>query len=176
MGSRSGCGVMAAIVLVIVVFTVWPMYTAWQAVIRFEQTAKEAGYEVISDRGIALVNDDPVQKPSFFRAVDSVQIMRGANADIAVSARDADLDGTFTGNVAFLGQNLTVLPGAIIEGDLEIAAAKNVTIRGEVRGEIRGEYRRIFHPKPTPEPTPESTPESTPEPTPESTPEPGKKP
>ena len=107
---------------------------------------------MISDGGIALVNDDPVQNPTYFRAVDSVQILRGADADIAVSSRDADLDGTFAGNVAFLGQSLTLLPGAVIEGDLEIAAAKNVTIRGEVRGEIRGEYRRIFHPRPTPEP------------------------
>ena len=153
--SRSGCGVMIFIIGIIVLLQVWPMLSAWSAVRRFENTAIDAGYTLIQENGLALINDQPVSEPTFFRAVDSVQVLGGANADIAISSGDAVIDGTFTGNVAFLGKELTVLPGAVIMGDLEIAAAKYVTIRGEVAGEIRGEYRRLFRPQPS---TPASTP------------------
>ena len=148
--SRSGCGVMICIVGIIVLLQVWPMFSAWSAVRRFENKALEAGYTLVQENGLALINDQPVSEPTFFRAVDSVQVLDGANADIAISSGDAVIDGTFTGNVAFLGKELTVLPGAVIMGDLEIAAAKYVTIRGEVVGEIRGEYRRLFRPQPSP--------------------------
>ena len=139
---------MAAIVGVIVVFTVWPMFSAWSAVRTFERTALDAGYVLVQGTGVSLVMDDTPTTPTYFRAVDSAQILSGADADIAVSSADAVLDGTFRGNVAFLGKELTVLPGAVIMGDLEIAAAKYVTIRGEVAGEIRGDYRRLFRPQP----------------------------
>jgi hypothetical protein len=148
--SRSGCGVMIVIVGIIVLLQVWPMISAWSAVRRFENTAIEGGYTLVQGNGLSLVNDGPISEPTFFRAVDSVELHGGANADIAISSSDAVIDGTFTGNVAFLGKELTVLPGAVIMGDLEIAAAKYVTIRGEVVGEIRGEYRRLFRPQPSP--------------------------
>jgi len=148
--NRSGCLVMAAIVGVVVLFTVWPMLSAWSAVSTFERTALDAGYTLVQGTGVALVTDSTPTTPTYFRAVDSAQVLGGADADIAVSSADAVLDGIFRGNVAFLGKELTILPGAVIMGDLEIAAAKYVTVRGEVVGEIRGEYRRLFRPQPTP--------------------------
>jgi len=148
--SRSGCGIMIAIVGIIVLLTVWPMFSAWSAVRHFERTALDAGYVLVQGNGLSMVNDEPVNEPTYFRAVDSVQVLEGAHADIAISTADAVIDGTFTGNVAFLGKELTVLPGAVIMGDLEIAVAKHVVIRGEVVGEIRGEYSRLFRPQPQP--------------------------
>ena len=116
-GSRSGCGIMAAIVGVIVILTVWPMFDAWSAVRRFEKTASDAGYTIVSEGGVALVSDTPAETPTYYRAIDSVQILNGANTDIAISSGEATLDGTFTGNVAFLGRDLTLLPGGVILGD-----------------------------------------------------------
>lgn len=147
--SRSGCIVMTAIVGIVVLLTVWPMFSAWSVVRHFENTAMNAGYVLTESNGLALVSDEPASRPTYYRAVDSVQLLGGADADIAISTADAVLDGTFTGNVAFLGKELTILPGAVVMGDLEIAVAKYVTIRGEVVGEIYGEYKRVFRPQPT---------------------------
>ena len=59
----------------------------------------------------------------------------------------ATLDGRFAGSVSFLGKELTLLPGARIEGDLRIAAAKSVILRGEVLGHITGNVSRVFQPQ-----------------------------
>ena len=56
----------------------------------------------------------------------------GADAELAIASTMATLDAPQT--VAFLGKELVLPPDAVVKGDLQIAAAKSVTIRGTVEG------------------------------------------
>ena len=70
--------------------------------------------------------------------------LRGATADIAILGGDATLHGRYEGTVHFLGKTLDVAPEAVITGQLSIAAARHVTIRGRVEGGIEGHWDRLF--------------------------------
>jgi len=70
--------------------------------------------------------------------------LSGAAADIAILGGDATLHGVYTGNVHFLGRNLDLADDGVIEGNLEIAGARHVTLRGVVRGELTGVWDRLF--------------------------------
>ena len=143
-----------AIIGTIVIVTLLPMIQAWQAVNAFEQTATDAGFTL--RQAVSLIVDEPVNEPTYLRGFESVAVNDGATAELAIASTHATLSGTFTQTVAFMGKDLVILPGAVIEGDLQIAAAKSVTIRGTVHGEILGNFGRIFRPEPTQELPPAS--------------------
>ena len=145
-GTKANWIVIVGIIGIVVVATLWPMAQAWKAVHDFEKTALSAGFTM--EEGITLIIDEPITTPTYLRGIESVYVNRGADAELAIASSMATLDGTFTSTVAFLGKELVILPTAVIEGDLQIAAAKSVTIRGRIDGEILGNVRRIFRPQP----------------------------
>ncbi|MBM44498.1 MAG: hypothetical protein CMJ36_05755 [Phycisphaerae bacterium] len=144
-GSRTNWWIMVGIVAVVMVFTVLPMIKAWQSVNAFEREARDAGY--IMREGVSLVIEEPITTPTYLRGYETIEVHRGAETDIALATATATLDGRFAGSVSFLGKELTLLPGARIEGDLRIAAAKSVILRGEVLGHITGNVSRVFQPQ-----------------------------
>ena len=139
-----------AIIGTIVIVTLLPMIQAWRAVNTFEHTALENGFTL--RQGVSLIVDEPVSEPTYLRGYESVAVNNGATAEVAIASTHATLSGTFTQTVAFMGKELVILPDATIDGDLQIAAAKSVTIRGRVNGEILGNFGRIFRPEPNEEP------------------------
>jgi hypothetical protein len=145
-GNKANWIVIVGIIAIVVVATLWPMVQAWNAVHDFEQTALDAGFTM--QQGVSIIVEEPITTPTYLRGVESVSVHRGADAELAIASSMATLDGTYTSTVAFLGKELVILPTAVIEGDLQIAAAKSVTIRGTVNGEVLGNVRRIFRPKP----------------------------
>lgn len=145
-GTKANWIVIVGIIAIVVVATLWPMVQAWNAVSDFERTASEAGFTM--QEGVSIIVEQPITTPTYLRGVESVSVHNGADAELAIASTMATLDGTFTQTVAFLGKELVLLPDAVVKGDLQIAAAKSVTIRGTVEGEILGNVRRIFRPKP----------------------------
>ena len=91
-----------------------------------------------------FASEDPLDK--FVQWLQDAEANEPALSN-AVSLATATLDGRFAGSVSFLGKELTLLPGARIEGDLRIAAAKSVILRGEVLGHITGNVSRVFQPQ-----------------------------
>ena len=141
-----------AIIGTIVTVTLLPMIQAWRAVDAFEQTAMDAGFTL--RQGVSIIVDEQMTEPTYLRGYESVAVNKGSVAELAIASTHATLSGNFTQSVAFMGKELVILPDAVIEGDLQIAAAKSVTIRGRVDGEILGNVGRIFRPEadaPTPE-------------------------
>ena len=145
-GNKANWIVIIGIIAIVVVATLWPMVQAWNAVHDFEQTALDAGFTM--QQGVSIIVEEPITTPTYLRGVESVSVHRGAEAELAIASSMATLDGTYTSTVAFLGKELVILPTAVIDGFLLIAAAKSVTIRGTVNGEVLGNVRRIFRPKP----------------------------
>ena len=144
-GSRTNWWIMVGIVAVVMVFTVLPMIKAWQSVNAFEREARDAGY--VMREGVSLVIEEPITMPTYLRGYETIEIHQGAEADIALATATAVLAGRYSGSVSFLGKELTIMPGAVIEGDLRLAAAKSVILRGEVQGEITGNVGRVFQPQ-----------------------------
>ena len=153
--TRTNRWIFIAIIGTIVIVTLLPMIQAWRAVDVFEQTALDAGFTL--REGVSLIVDEPVTEPTYLRGYESVAVHKGATVEVAIASTHATLSGTFAQSVAFMGKELVILPDAIIEGDLQIAAAKSVTIRGRVNGEILGNFGRIFRPEPGEE-SPPATP------------------
>ena len=147
---RTNVWIMIGIIGIVVLFTVLPMIKAWQSVGAFEREAREAGFTM--REGVSLVVEEKITNPTYLRGYETVEIHQGADVDIAIATASARLDGRYAGSVSFLGKELTILPGAVIEGDLSIAAAKSVILRGKVEGEIIGNVGRVFQPQ-TEDPT-----------------------
>ena len=144
-GSRTNWWIMIGIIGIVMLFTVLPMIKAWQSVSAFEREALDAGYTM--REGVSLVIEEPITNPTYLRGYETIEIHQGAEADIALATATAVLAGRYSGSVSFLGKELTIMPGAVIEGDLRLAAAKSVILRGEVQGEITGNVGRVFQPQ-----------------------------
>lgn len=70
--------------------------------------------------------------------------LHGSTVDIAILGGAAELHGEYLGTVHFLGRSLDLAPDGVIDGTLEIAGARHVSIRGDLKGELVGVWDRLF--------------------------------
>jgi hypothetical protein len=107
----------------------------------FQQRFRDQGYTELDGRTITL--ETPPQTPQLIYA-EHVTLAHGSHASLAIFGGDAVLEGRFEGDVAFLGSNLDLAPGAVITGNLTLDVAKHVTLRGRIEGELIGGADRIY--------------------------------
>jgi len=107
----------------------------------FRQRHLDQGYESVDGRSIII---EPAPTAPLLIYAQKVTLSQGSNASLAIYGGDAVLEGRIEGDVAFLGANLDLAPGAVITGDLTLDVAKHVTLRGRVLGELHGEAGRMY--------------------------------
>ena len=106
---------------------------------QYSQDYVSMGFEKQEEQFIAITT--PISGKKLFVAT-TVDIDADCDSDIAIMATDATIRGHIAGNVHFKGQQITIAPNAIIDGNLDVAAAA-VYIRGVVNGEIEGVYTKL---------------------------------
>lgn len=107
----------------------------------FRQRHLDQGYESVDGRTITI---EPAPTHPLLIYAQKVTLPEGSNASLAIYGGDAVLEGHFKGDVAFLGANLDLAPGAVIAGDLTLDVAKHVTLRGRVLGTVHGDASRLY--------------------------------
>jgi hypothetical protein len=136
-----GCSI--AFVLMIVLVCGGGFFVLRWGINQFSGFAKEfenRGY--VSRTGQVIEVTEPITEPTVFVG-QMVRIRTSADADISISAQVAEIYGTVAGNIDFLGQNLKIMPGATVKGDVRIRAAQVVQVLGTVEGEITGTYQSL---------------------------------
>ena len=118
------------------------LWQVWRTVAGFEERYLQQGY--VLQQGKELTFEDPIEVDTYIYAREKLQLDAGARANLAISSHEAFIDGTVTGDVAFLGGELTVMETGLIQGNLNVTMAQNVMIRGTVEGRISGTWTRIF--------------------------------
>jgi hypothetical protein len=115
----------------------WFVFSQIRTVLtRFERD----GYKVVTQRIIDV--REPLTEPTIFFGQD-VRVRKGSTRGLAFLCQAAEIDGHIEGNVHFMGQFLTVRPGAVLEKDLDVKG-QVITVFGEVRGNITGTYQ-VLH-------------------------------
>ena len=105
---------------------------------RFERE----GYKVVTQRIMDV--REPITEPTLFFGQD-VRVRKGGTRGLAFLCQSAEIDGRVEGNVHFVGQFLTVHPGAVLEKDLDVKG-QVITVFGTVRGNITGTYQVLHRP------------------------------
>ena len=118
------------------------LWQVWRTVSDFEERYLQQGY--VLEQGQELTIEETIEVDTYIYARQELRINAGANASLALSSHEAFIDGVVTGDVAFLGGELTLEETGIIQGNLNVTMAQNVMIRGTVEGQITGTWTRIF--------------------------------
>jgi hypothetical protein len=91
------------------------------------------GYERVSGQQVTVTTD--VERPTVY----TVQVFRldaDAQADLAVMAQVAEINGNIDGDLHFFGQSLMIGPDAVITGHAYVHFAQTVDNKGTVEGKI----------------------------------------
>lgn len=91
------------------------------------------GYTRVKGQAINVTTD--IDKPTVY-TVQVFTLNADSNADLAVMAQAAEINGNIDGDLHFYGQSLTISPDAVITGDLHIEFAQVVNNRGKVEGSV----------------------------------------
>lgn len=167
-GTKIGLGCGCAIVLVIVALCAGVIGIAWYffgKVEKFAQEFEAQGYRRVETQSSVI--SDPVAESTVFVG-QNVTLNQGADADIAFAGQMLQIKGTVRGDLAFIGQMLELMPGAVVEGDIDARFAQAVIVRdgasvtgginaglvqvitiepgGFVGGMITGEYQVLDRP------------------------------
>ncbi|MEE2907749.1 MAG: hypothetical protein VX527_07940 [Planctomycetota bacterium] len=137
-----GCLLLAALVVIggsVVGYGFWQI---WSTVSEFEDRYLESGY--VLEEGTSLTITEPIMVNTYLYARETLRVEAGAQASLAITAHEAFITGTVTGDVAFLGGDLEISDGAIIEGVLDVSMARNVVLRGEILGGVTGTWTRLY--------------------------------
>ena len=137
-----GCVLLAALVLLggsVVLYGYWQI---WSTVSGFEDQYLDAGY--VLEEGNNVTFEDRIQVATYVYARETLHVEAGSDSSQAITAHEAFIAGHVIGNIAFLGGDLEITEGAVIEGDIDVTMARNVVIRGEVLGEISGTWTRLY--------------------------------
>ncbi len=102
---------------------------------RFERE----GYHKVE--GQMLDIRERVSEPTIFVG-QIVRIHAGSERGIAIVAQQAEIEGEVVGNVYFMGQMLTVKPGAHLMRDLDVKG-QMINNFGTVDGKITGAYQSL---------------------------------
>lgn len=137
-----GCLLLAVLVTVGVCVVSYGFWQIWSTVSDFEDRYLDAGYAL--KEGTTVTITEPILENTYLYARETLRIEAGAHASLALSAHEAFIAGTVTGDVAFLGGDLEISDGAIIEGVLDVTMARNVVVRGRVVGGIKGTWTRLY--------------------------------
>ncbi len=100
---------------------------------------EEAGYTRVVGQAIEV--DDTVSEPTVYVA-QSVILRKGSDRGLGFLCQIAEIDGTVKGNVRFIGQELTIRPGAVLEQELNVQC-QVLNLYGTVKGRINGVYQTI---------------------------------
>lgn len=84
--------------------------------------------ETVSVSG--TVNED------LFAGGRTISISGTVNQDVRAAGQTITVSGKIHGDLLIAGESLSILPGAVIDGDL-LFMGKTLTIEGEVKGEVR---------------------------------------
>ena len=137
-----GCLLLTALVVIggsVVGYGFWQI---WSTVSDFEDRYLESGY--VLEEGTSVTITEPIMVNTYLYARETLRIEAGAQASLAITAHEAFITGTVTGDVAFLGGDLEISDGAIIEGVLDVSMARNVVVRGQLLGGITGTWTRLY--------------------------------
>ena len=137
-----GCWLLIVLVTVGAATVLYGIWQIWSTVSAYERRYLEDGYQLIE--GSTLTVSEPILQDTYFYARETLHIEQGAQASLAISAHEATISGTVTGDVAFLGGDLEITEGAVIEGSIDVAMARNVVMRGQVLGGISGTWTRLY--------------------------------
>ena len=91
------------------------------------------GFQRVTGQVMEITSD--IQKPTVY-TVQVFKLEANSEADLAVMAQVAEIDGTINGDLHFFGQVLKIHPDAVITGDLHIQVAQAVENEGTVEGNI----------------------------------------
>lgn len=91
------------------------------------------GFERVTGQVVEVTSD--IQKPTVY-TVQVFKLEANSEADLAVMAQVAEINGTINGDLHFFGQTLKIHPDAVITGDLHVQVAQVVDNRGTVQGNI----------------------------------------
>ncbi|MCH2133261.1 MAG: hypothetical protein MK116_05885 [Phycisphaerales bacterium] len=140
--SQLGCWVLLALVATGGATVLYGFWQIWSTVSGYERQYLEQGYELVEGNTITVT--EPVTTNTYFYAREALFLEQGAQASVAISAHEATISGTVTGDVAFLGGDLEFTDGTVIEGSVDITMARHVVLRGTVLGELQGTWTRLF--------------------------------
>lgn len=135
-GCLFGCGVGCLVVLALLGAAV---YVGFRFYGEFMRKFESEGYDRVEGQVIEVART--ITNRTIF-AGQMVKITRGSERGIAILAQTAEIDGRVVGNVRFVGQMLTVKPGAVLERDLDVMA-QVVNLYGTVAGKVTGVYQVI---------------------------------
>ena len=105
---------------------------------QFTSEFEEKGYEQVM--GQLVEETDPIDSSRVYVA-QMVIIRDEVNADLAIMAQSAEIHGTVAGDIDFMGQVLTIKPGAVVKGDIRSKAAQQISVQGSVEGTVTGSYQ-----------------------------------
>jgi hypothetical protein len=97
------------------------------------------GYTKVSGQMIEVTN--PVAKPTLYVG-QMVRFHTDSNANVAIIAQTAEIQGKIQGKLSFRGQILVIAPGSDIAGDLDVQA-QVVQNEGAVHGQTVGNFRLV---------------------------------
>jgi hypothetical protein len=133
-GCAIGCLVMVVLLTLLAIGGLWFARHQYNA---FITRMEREGYRKVEGQIIVVTNR--ITEPTIFIG-QMVAIQKGSERGLAVVSQNAELDGEIVGNVHFVGQTLTVRPGAMLRRDLDVIA-QTIRIEGEVRGKVTGMYQ-----------------------------------
>ena len=100
----------------------------------FTKTYVDQGYHKVE--GAQLTVSDKVTEKTLYQC-QSVAIMAGSDADLAILAPEATIYGKVNGDVHFMGTRITIEKDAEITGSLDVTA-QTVNVYGAVDGSVTG--------------------------------------
>ena len=156
-----GCGVALLVFIIACAVTVWFVYRKGQAVIaQADQVAAE-----FVDQGFVSVKevpDEAITEKTVIRG-GAVELGQDSTADVAIVAGTATVSSHIGGTLYFRGLVLEIAPGAVIDGDLDLAGIgfdkARVRLDGTVKGKVTGSYELTGGEEPA-APASETTPEA----------------
>jgi hypothetical protein len=136
-----GCGI--GCLVLVVVFAVAAFVAFRMGMSYLDKAAEEfraKGFEnVVRVQNIEVT--EPIHEPVLYMG-QVVKIMADCTTDLAVMAQVCEIHGTVEGKLHFVGQVLTIQPGAVLKGGLD-TKAQLIQNYGQIEGEITGAYQSL---------------------------------
>ena len=139
-----GCGTIILLGMIAICgLGIWGYSWGMKQVDQFAAEYEAKGYE--RKTGQMMDVTEPVDKPRVYTA-QLVTIRSEVNADLALMCQVVEIYGTVNGNIDFFGQMLTIKPGAVVNGNINVKGAQVIAVEGTLNGEVTGSYQVLNWP------------------------------
>jgi hypothetical protein len=102
---------------------------------------EKQGYAKVMAVGQDFTVGEPIKAKTLYIG-QSVRIMAGSEADLALFCQVAEIHGKVSGTIHFTGQSITIDKDAEVTGDLDVTA-QIVNVNGVVDGNVTGKMQSL---------------------------------